>query len=104
VFVTDAYYQITREAGVVRLSGDFDINARDELRTVLVQAVEEDGAGGIVVDFDRVLFLDSEALSALIEGHVVARAAGVKLSVANAHGLVHRVLDVSGVLELLANG
>ncbi|MEV4640706.1 STAS domain-containing protein [Actinoplanes sp. NPDC049548] len=100
--MTDAYYQITRQAGAVRLSGDFDINARDELRAVLAQAVEEDSTGALVVDFDGVVFLDSEALSALIDGFVAARAAGVKLSIVNAHGLVHRVLEVSGVLEMFS--
>lgn len=102
--MTDADYKITREPGVVRLSGDFDINARDDLHSVLAEAIEEDGAGVIVVDFDQVQFLDSEALGALIEGYVAARAAGVKLSVTNARGIVHRVLDVSGVLEMLAKG
>ena len=65
--MTDAYYQIHRETGVVRLSGEFDINARDELRSVLAQAVEEDSGGGLVIDFDGVQFLDSEALAGLIE-------------------------------------
>ncbi|BCJ53083.1 hypothetical protein Asp14428_45580 [Actinoplanes sp. NBRC 14428] len=102
--MTDADYQLTREAGIVRLSGEFDINAREELQAVLARAIEEDGAGGIVVDLDRVTFLDSEAMSALIDGYLTGRAAGVKLSIVNAHGLVHRVLDVSGVLEMFENG
>ncbi|MFI7596274.1 anti-sigma factor antagonist [Actinoplanes sp. NPDC049681] len=102
--MTNAYHRITRNAGVVRLSGDFDINARDELRSVLVAAIEQDGSGGIVVDFDQVEFLDSEALGALIDGYVAARAAGVKLSVVNARGIVLRVLEVSGVLEMVSDG
>ncbi|MGA5305483.1 STAS domain-containing protein [Nucisporomicrobium flavum] len=97
-------YQITREAGAVRLSGDLDINAREELRDVLVAAAQEDGAGALVVDFDDTAFLDSEAMGALIEGFLAARAAGVKMSIVNAHGLVHRVLDVSGVLEMFETG
>ena len=119
--MTEPIYQITREAGAVRLSGDLDINARDELRDVLVAAVEEEAAaveeeaaagevsGGeglgnagkvVVVDFDHTAFLDSEAMGALIESFLAARAAGVRMSIVNAHGLVHRVLEVSGVLEM----
>jgi anti-anti-sigma factor len=102
--VTEPSYQITREAGAVRLSGDLDINAREQLRDALHAAVREDGAAGIVVDFDDTEFLDSEAMGALIEGFLAARDAGVTMSIVNTHGLVHRVLDVSGVLEMFENG
>ncbi|MFC3384758.1 STAS domain-containing protein [Couchioplanes azureus] len=109
---SDAGYEITREAGAVRLSGEFDITARDELRSMLLQAIaenratdddqatDEDGTAGVVVDFAGVTFLDSEAMGALIDGLNAGRAAGVKLSIVNAHGIVNRVLEVSGVLEL----
>ena len=97
--MTDPSYQIVREAAVVRLSGDFDINARDEMRAALLEAVES-GPAEVVVDFDEAVFLDSEAMGALIEGLNAGREAGVPLRIVNAHGLVHRVLDVSGVLAL----
>ncbi|WP_201787106.1 STAS domain-containing protein [Actinoplanes sp. TFC3] len=98
--MTEPSYQIFREAGHVRLAGDFDINARDELREVVLHAVEQTGDGRVVVDFEATDFLDSEALGALIDGLVAGREAGIKMSLVNAHGLVHRVLDVSGVLDL----
>ena len=97
--MTQPSYQIVREAAVVRLSGDFDINARDEMRTALLEAVRSAPAE-VVVDFDAAVFLDSEAMGALIEGLNAGREAGVPLRIVNAHGLVHRVLDVSGVLAL----
>ena len=102
--MTEPIYQITREPGVVKLSGDLDINARDELRDALVAVVRDDRSGAVVVDFDDVAFLDSEAMGALIEGFLAARGAGVTMSIVNAHGLVHRVLDVSGVLEMFETG
>jgi anti-anti-sigma factor len=97
--VTQPTYQIVREAAVVRLSGDFDINARDEMRTALLAAVQS-GPTEVVIDFAGAAFLDSEAMGALIEGLHAGRAAGVPLRIVNARGLVHRVLDVSGVLAL----
>ena len=97
--MTQPSYQIVREAAVVRLSGDFDINARDEMRAALLEAVRSAPAE-VVIDFDAAVFLDSEAMGALIEGLNAGREAGVPLRIVNAHGLVHRVLDVSGVLAL----
>jgi anti-sigma B factor antagonist len=97
--VTQPFYQIVREAAVVRLVGDFDINARDEMRAALLDAVR-DAPAEVVIDFDGTVFLDSEAMGALIEGLNAGREAGVSLRIVNAHGLVHRVLEVSGVLAL----
>jgi anti-sigma B factor antagonist len=98
--VTQPSYQIVREAAVVRLAGDFDINARDEMRAALLDAVRAAGPTEVVVDFDEAAFLDSEAMGALIEGLNAGREVGVPLRIVNARGLVHRVLDVSGVLAL----
>lgn len=92
-------YQIVREDAVIRLSGDFDINARDEMRNTLLAAVHA-APDEVVLDFDEAAFLDSEAMGALIEGLNAGRAAGVPLRIVNARGIVHRVLDVSGVLAL----
>jgi anti-sigma B factor antagonist len=98
--VTQPSYEIVREAAVVRLAGDFDINARDDMRAALLAAVQAAGPAEVVIDFDRAAFLDSEAMGALIEGLNAGREADVPLRIVNAHGLVHRVLDVSGVLAL----
>ncbi|MFI7547659.1 STAS domain-containing protein [Actinoplanes sp. NPDC049599] len=97
--MTQPFYQIVREAAVVRLVGDFDINARDEMRAALLDAVR-DRPAEVIIDFDQAVFLDSEAMGALIEGLNAGREADVPLRIVNAHGLVHRVLDVSGVLAL----
>ncbi|MFI5935960.1 STAS domain-containing protein [Actinoplanes sp. NPDC051494] len=98
--MTEPSFQIAREAGVVRLAGEFDINSRDELRDALVAAVRESPDGSLAVDFSATEFMDSEALGALIEGFNAGQRAGVKLAIVDARGLVRRVLDVSGLLEL----
>lgn len=98
--MTQPSYQIIREAAVVRLAGEFDINARDEILDVLLEAVREAGPAEVVLDFDAVAFLDSEAMGALIEGLNAGREVDVPLRIVNARGMVHRVLDVSGVLAL----
>lgn len=100
----DPYYSIALEAAqdgvaVLRLAGDLDINARDELRDKALAAVSR--GSGVVFDFEATTFLDSEAMGALIDGLNAARAAGVGVRAVNAQGMVHRVLDVSGVLEIL---
>lgn len=99
----DPYYAIDRQADaggstVLRLTGELDINARDDVRAAILDAV---AAGNDVrVDLGEVEFLDSEALSALIEGYRAATEAGRRFAVVNAGGPVSHVLRVSGALEV----
>ena len=90
------------EAGriVVALAGECDLDAREELTSVLVSAL--DRAMVVVVDLAEVRFLDSSGLHALIVGHHAALERGARLYAVNATGVVHQVLDVTGVGELLS--
>ncbi|MCU7723048.1 STAS domain-containing protein [Actinoplanes sp. KI2] len=84
-------------ATLLHLGGELDITARDTLRETILAALDD---GDVVIDLDAVTFVDSEALGALIEAYQAARARPAGFRVVNAHGLVARVLKVSGVLEL----
>ncbi len=82
-------------ATLLHISGELDINARDDLRDGILAAL---AAGDVVVDLNEVTFIDSEALGALIDGYNESRRLGAGLKLINAHGLVERVLTVSGAL------
>ena len=84
-------------ATLLHLAGEFDITARDALRETILAALDH---GDVVIDLGAVTFVDSEALGALIEGYKAARARPAGFRVVNAHGVVARVLEVSGALEL----
>ena len=84
-------------ATLLRLGGELDITARDALRETIFAAL---GEGDVVIDLEAVTFVDSEALGALIEGYNAARVRPAGFRVVNAHGVVARVLKVSGALEL----
>jgi anti-anti-sigma factor len=84
-------------ATILHVSGELDINARDDLRTALLAALDD---GDVTVDLDAVTFLDSEALGAIIDGFTTSRERRARFRVINAHGVVDRVLNVSGAREL----
>lgn len=84
----------------VVLAGELDITARDELRDIVVRAVADAGPGGVVIDFGELAFIESEAMSALIAGLNAARTERVPFRAVGPRGLVLRVLEISGVLEL----
>ena len=110
--MTDAYYTIARAPVAadinqtdtigVRLSGEFDLGARDDLRAALLGAIAEANGARILVDLAEVGFLDSETLRVLLDCRSAAQRQGTDFRVTNAHGVVRRVLDVTGLAEILA--
>lgn len=110
--MSDDYFTIASEAcgldtgGVreirVRLAGEFDLGARDELHEALLGIIGNRRPGALTVDLAGVTFMDSEAISAIIGGYVAAGDAGVRFHVVNAQGVVRRVLEVIGLPALLA--
>lgn len=84
-------------ATILRISGELDINARDDLREALLLGL---AGGDVVVDLDEVSFLDSEALGALIDGFNESRVRDSGFRVLNSHDVVERVLTVSGAKDL----
>lgn len=94
-------------SGYVRLAlaGEVDLSSVDVLLKGQGDALADAATGrlhGVVVDLDRVTFLDSTGIGALVGGFREASAAGLTYRVENPHGPVARVLDVSGVLPTLA--
>ncbi len=104
--MSDDYYAIDHRAAapdgtvVVVLSGEFDLGSCDDLREAVLGAVGRETATRVVLDLTAVTFIDSEAVRALLDGYVAAGDRGVGYRVANAGGLVKRVLDVMGLGEL----
>ncbi|GIF01470.1 STAS domain-containing protein [Paractinoplanes rishiriensis] len=84
-------------ASLLRIDGELDITARDDLHDAIVAAL---GHGDVTVDLGGATFIDSEALGALIDGYNAAQAGSARFRVINAQGLVARVLEVSGALDL----
>ncbi|WP_436533150.1 STAS domain-containing protein [Actinoplanes sp. HUAS TT8] len=83
----------------IGLAGSFDIGSRLELRAALLAAAET--GARIVVDLNRVRFIDSEALSALIAGYLAAERAAVSFRLTGAIGIVKRVITVIGLDHLM---
>jgi anti-anti-sigma factor len=99
------HFEITRKQtsgrrplALLQLSGELDLAARDAVRAAIVQSVS--AGSGVTVSLEEATFLDSEALSALIDGYHAARAAGVAFKLTGARGPVRRVLEMTGVLSL----
>jgi anti-sigma B factor antagonist len=59
------------------------------------------GAPLVVVDFSGLTFLDSTGVNCLVRARADGDAAGTRLLVRNATGIARRVLEITGLAELL---
>jgi anti-sigma B factor antagonist len=81
---------------VVALGGELDCMSEEELARVLAGVIGERHPK-LTVDLAEVSFMDSSGLRCLVEAARKAASLGSQLVAVRAHGIVRRVLDVSGV-------
>ncbi|GIJ46099.1 hypothetical protein Val02_29850 [Virgisporangium aliadipatigenens] len=91
---------VEADRAVVTLDGTCDLRSHDVLAAALRSAL--DVATVVVVDLARVHFLDSSNLRALVSAHLAARQDAKNVHVINAAGSVAAMLEITGVIALLA--
>jgi anti-anti-sigma factor len=89
--------------GVVEIipRGEIDLDNAHELRgTIDAVIVGTDQPILIRVDLERVMFIDSVGISALVAGYHTAAVRGMRLVVTNPSEFVYRQLYISGLVGL----
>ena len=91
------------EDGVLRIAvgGEIDIATSQVLGEAISTAIKAWSVAELVVDLGEATFLDSTGISVLVAGYNLAADYGVAYTVINAHDLVRRTLDITGVLTTL---
>jgi anti-anti-sigma factor len=83
--------------GALILAGEIDSYTAPELSELLAGASASIG----VIDLRDVTFMDSSGLRVLVEANRLCSAAGQPLVVRAPSEAVHRVLEISGIVETL---
>jgi anti-sigma B factor antagonist len=83
------------------VSGELDLLAAPHLRSALLEAGRHDGAT-IDLDLSAVTFIDSTGISVILQAWQRANAAGGRLVLGAASPVVARVIEATGLSELLA--
>lgn len=85
----------------IEAGGELDYASRDRIRQAVVDALAEPAAPDLVIDLREVTFIDTMAMqAAVVSASEVARDAGIRSKVL-ASDVVRRVLEISGLNELL---
>jgi anti-anti-sigma factor len=87
--------------GVVRVAvvGDLDMDTGGILEVLIANALAGRRILHLVVDLDAVDFLDAHGIRALVTARADARDHGATFGIENPHGVVRRVLQITGVLD-----
>jgi anti-sigma B factor antagonist len=90
---------------VVTVSGEIDLATRDHLHKSLhaAIAIAVPGHKTVIVDLSQTSLMDCTGLGVLVQGYQDARLAGICCHLTGATGIVHRVLDLTGVFELFSH-
>lgn len=91
----------TATAVLIRIVGEIDLSASDDVRKWIVEAIPREPARVLEVDLSAVTFLDSTGIRALVLGQQAANREGVTMRVTNPRGRVEAVLKITGVYEML---
>jgi anti-anti-sigma factor len=91
--------------GPVRLAaaGEVDADTADQLVQAVENILSADRHRMVVVDLTSVTFLDSSGIRALLTARRIAGEHGAALTVTGVHGIVRRVLTLTGLLGLLCD-
>jgi anti-sigma B factor antagonist len=88
------------DVSLVAVHGELDIESAPELRTALIDVIDERPGQRVVVDLEGVDFIDSAGLGVLLGGRDRARDAGGDLAlVATGQGVI-RVLELTGLTRV----
>jgi anti-anti-sigma factor len=93
--------RLSRDVLCLAVGGDVDLESADALDEAINRAIGIEGVARVIVDMAGTTFLDSAGIHVLLNGHDRAHARGTTLRIANPPGIVRRVLQLTGVFEVL---
>jgi anti-anti-sigma factor len=81
----------------VTVSGDIDLATSPAVEAAVCEAVATDDVTAVEVDLSGVEFLDSSGIALLLKGRRGADERAVAFRLTGVHGMVKRVLEMTGV-------
>lgn len=86
---------------VVRLRGDLDIMAADSLRQAIDQSLEKGRIKKLIINLEKVAFIDSSGLGMLIGRYKKISALRGRMYIVGAGASVEKILCFSGIHKLI---
>ena len=96
-------YDVEDKGGtvVVALAGELDMSATFRLEPELERLVDEEATHTLVLDMERVTFMDSSALGLVLTTEQRLQAEDVRFVVAEPSGAVRRIFEATGAADTI---
>ncbi|WP_421119357.1 STAS domain-containing protein [Aquihabitans daechungensis] len=85
----------------VSLAGELDPATAPELHARLTELAADAGVTSVVIDLSEISFLDSSGLRVLVAGNEALRARSADLVLRGPSANVRRILEVTGLADLI---
>lgn len=86
---------------VVKLDGELDQSCAADLREKIDREINLHGINNLVMDFDKVSFMDSSGIGMLIGRYKLIKARGGKMLVIRVSEQVDKIVNLSGLKSLM---
>ncbi|MFP4974783.1 anti-sigma F factor antagonist [Paenibacillus sp. CN-4] len=86
---------------IVRLTGELDHHAADEVRMALDEAILRRQVEHLVLSLADLQFMDSSGLGVILGRYKLIRAKGGKMAVCGVTPPVHRLFEMSGLFKIM---
>ncbi|HWP95871.1 MAG TPA: anti-sigma F factor antagonist [Syntrophomonadaceae bacterium] len=99
-------HKLVRDTLVVRLNGELDLGVADTIRQDIDQIMESKRIKNLIMNMEKVTFIDSSGLGMLIGRYKKVSALKGRMSIVGARSSVEKILNFSGInklIPLLAN-
>lgn len=97
----DAELKTIRNTLVVRLEGEFDMLIADSLRKEIDLRLENKQINNLILNLEKVSFIDSSGLGVIIGRYKKVAAANGKMYIVGARPNVEKILSFSGINKLV---
>jgi stage II sporulation protein AA (anti-sigma F factor antagonist) len=87
----------TGKSLIVALSGEIDHHSLKTLRGSIDAQLEQFTPGLVVLDFEKVGFMDSSGIGLILGRKRIAESYGGKVALRNASGYVERLINLAGL-------
>ncbi|MBP3038993.1 anti-sigma F factor antagonist [Bacillaceae bacterium Marseille-Q3522] len=93
--------EVRVEVLCIRLSGELDHHSSEELRTLATKTIEENGIRHIILNLEKLTFMDSSGLGVILGRYKQIKQVHGEMVVCSLSPSVRRLFDMSGLFKII---
>jgi stage II sporulation protein AA (anti-sigma F factor antagonist) len=94
-------FEVKRDVLIIRLSGELDHHTAEELREKVTDTLEREAIRHIVLNLERLTFMDSSGLGVILGRYKQIKNLGGEMIVCAVSPTVKRLFDMSGLFKII---